>query len=64
MFVGVNLKNHYNGQLKNHVGVLLALAVVAFYFLNKKTHLLFKNILAYISVCFLQALFQGLNASN
>lgn len=42
MFVGVNLKNHYNGQLKNHVGVLLALAVVAFNFLNKKTHLLFK----------------------
>lgn len=41
MFVEVNL-NHCSGQLKNHVGVLLALAVVAFYFLNKKIHLQFK----------------------
>lgn len=41
MSVEVNI-NHNNGQLKNHVGVLLALAVVAFYFLNKKIHLQFK----------------------
>lgn len=43
MYVKVKFKKQYSGQLKNHgEGYLVALAVVAFNFLDRKTYLQFE----------------------